>query len=80
MRRKGNTRTIDELGRIVVPIEFRNALNVKPGDFFDMELNGESIIISKVNPACTFCSSTEELISFEGKTVCKKCCEKISNL
>lgn len=80
MRTKGNVRAIDELGRIVVPIEFRNALDIKAGDLLRMELDGERITVQKNTPSCIFCGEEKALTKFEDKTVCLSCIRKISEI
>ncbi len=80
MKNKGNIRLIDELGRIVIPIEMRNALEIKSGDLMRMELDGEKIVIQKNTPTCVFCSSENGLTKYEGKTICLKCIREISKI
>ncbi len=80
VRNKGNIRAIDELGRIVVPIEYRNALDIKSGELLKMELEGEKIVIQKNTPACIFCSSEVALTKHQGKTICINCIREISKI
>ncbi|MBQ7896893.1 MAG: AbrB/MazE/SpoVT family DNA-binding domain-containing protein [Clostridia bacterium] len=80
MRYKGNIRAIDELGRIVVPMEFRNALDIKSGELLRMEVEGEKIIIQKNTPSCAFCGEVNGLTKFEGKTICLNCIREISKI
>lgn len=80
MRTKGNVRAIDELGRIVLPIEFRTALDIKAGDLLRMDLVDEKITIEKNIPSCVFCGEEKALTKFEGKTVCINCIRKISEI
>ena len=40
-------RTIDELGRIIIPIEVREYLKIKPGDKIDILESGKNIILKK---------------------------------
>ncbi len=80
MRYKGNIRAIDELGRIVIPMEFRNALEIKSGDMLRMEVDGEKITIQKNVPSCVFCGEENGLTKFEGKTICLNCIREISKI
>lgn len=41
------TKTIDNLGRIVIPNDYKKALKMKNGDEINIELNDNKIIISK---------------------------------
>ena len=80
MRTKGNVRAIDELGRIVVPIEFRNALDIKAGDLLKMDMDGEKITVQKNTPACVFCGTETALTKYQNKTLCIGCIREISKI
>lgn len=76
----GITRKVDELGRIVLPMELRNKLHIGEKDPLEIYVDGSSIILKKYNPNCIFCGGTKDLISFDDKLICSKCREKISKL
>lgn len=76
----GITRKVDELGRIVLPMELRNKLHIAEKDPLEIYVDGSSIILKKYNPNCIFCGGTKDLISFDDKLICSKCREKISKL
>ena len=80
MKHKENLRMIDDLGRIVIPIEYRNSLGILSGDMMRIELDGEKITIRKNNEACIFCDSESGLTKYEGKTICLNCIRKISKM
>ncbi len=44
----GMARKIDDLGRIVIPAETRRLLNIHEGDQLSIEVEGERIILRKV--------------------------------
>ncbi len=77
MRKKGNIRAIDELGRIVLPIEFRNTLDIKSGDLLNMEMDGSEIIITKKNPTCVFCGTEDDIVKFKSKYICQRCIDML---
>lgn len=81
MEKKG-TRHIDELGRLVIPITIRKALDINVGDTveFFVDYSQNSIIIKKYNNSCTFCGSYDHLKSLGGKYICHDCISKISSL
>jgi len=70
-------RKIDELGRIVIPIEIRKFLEINEKDSLNISLDDVSIFIKKEKPSCVFCSSTCTLKNFYGKNVCKNCIDKL---
>ena len=80
MKATGIVRKVDELGRVVIPIELRNKFDIQVKDPIEIFVDGSSIILKKYEPNCIFCGNSKKLIDFEGKVVCQKCAEKISNL
>ena len=76
----GIVRKVDELGRIVIPIELRNQLLISEGDAIEIFVDGTSIILKKYAPNCIFCGASINLLEFNDKLICKKCQNKISKL
>lgn len=76
----GITRKVDELGRIVIPMEVRNRLHITEKDPLEIFVDGSSIVLKKFNSSCIFCGSDKNLLSFDNKLICSNCKEKISNL
>lgn len=77
MKSTGITRPIDTLGRVVIPMEIRQAFDIKPKDLLEIYTQGDSIILRKQGTDCIFCGSTSELSEFNGKPICKSCIEKL---
>ena len=80
MKSTGITRPVDALGRVVIPMEIRENLNIKTKDLLEISLQGNQIILKKHGESCIFCDNSEDLVIFEDKKVCKKCLAKLSNL
>lgn len=80
MKSTGVVRRVDELGRVVIPIELRNKLGIMEKDPLEIYVDGENIILQKYQTSCAFCGSTKKLTEFQGKLICSKCINKISNL
>ena len=80
MKSTGIIRKVDELGRIVLPMELRNKLEIAEKDPIEIFVDGSSIILRKHNPNCVFCGSSKNLISYNNKLICSKCKDKISKL
>lgn len=70
-------RKIDELGRIVIPVEVRQTLNIREKDPLEISLINNGIFMKKNIPACIFCNSTSELKDFFNKYICKDCIFKL---
>ena len=77
MKATGIVRKVDELGRIVLPIELRRTLGIEIRDPLEIYVDGESIILKKYAPACIFCGESGELVEYRGKRVCRKCLNEI---
>ena len=80
MKSTGITRKIDELGRIVFPIEVRRKLDLKEKDYMEIYVDGDSIILKKYEPTCIFCGSSKNLFNYSDKNICKNCKREIGEL
>lgn len=76
----GIIRKVDELGRIVIPIEIRNEFSIAEKDPVEIFVDNNSIILKKYEISCIFCNKKENLIKYEEKSICKKCISNISKL
>lgn len=79
MKSTGITKKIDNLNRIVIPKEILSSVNISRGDNVELFIEGDNIIITRYEKDCIFCGETEDLQSFKGKNICKKCKEKLAN-
>ena len=79
MKATGIVRKVDELGRVVIPIELRNKFDVKVKDPIEIFVDSNTIVLKKYEPNCVFCGNTKELVSYNDKLVCEKCIEKLNN-
>lgn len=77
MKNLGIIRKVDELGRIVIPSELRERFNIQEKDLIEIFVHGPAIILRKVILGCCFCDSTEDVITFKDKLICKKCKQEI---
>ena len=80
MKSTGIIRKVDELGRVVIPIEIRNQFNIAEKDPIEIYVDGSSIILKKYEPNCIFCGNTENLINYNDKLICEDCSKNISKL
>ena len=71
-------RRIDELGRIVLPIDQRKSIDVSPRDYVSLKLENGNIVISKHNKTCIFCGSEDELGDFKGQPICATCRKELA--
>ncbi len=80
MKSTGIVRRVDELGRVVIPIELRNKFGIEEKDPIEIYVDGSSIILKKYEPNCIFCGNAKRLSEYKGKLVCDKCLAKLSNI
>lgn len=80
MKSTGVVRRVDELGRIVIPIEIRNKLGILEKDPIEIYVEGSNIVLKKFEPNCVFCGSSKKLVEYKDKLVCSKCAKKLSEL
>lgn len=77
MKATGVVRQVDELGRIVVPVEFRRVLGIEKKDPLEINLEGDVITLKPYNPSCIFCGSNDKIFIYHEKNVCEKCIDEL---
>ena len=80
MKSTGIVRKVDELGRIVLPIELRRTLDIAERDELEIYLDDDKVILKKYEPSCIFCGSSCGLVTYQGRNVCMECIENMSNI
>lgn len=77
MKSTGIVRKVDELGRIVLPIELRRTLDIAEKDALEIYVDNNTIVLKKYQPSCVFCDNAKDVISFRGKNICAKCLQEL---
>ena len=67
MKSTGIVRKVDELGRIVLPIELRRTLDIAEKDALEIYVEGSTIVLKKYRPSCIFCDSSRDLMVYKDK-------------
>ncbi len=80
MKATGIVRKVDELGRIVLPIELRRTLNIAEKDSLEIYVEDNTIILKKYEPCCCFCGETKDIMVYKGKNVCHDCAKELSKM
>lgn len=80
MKSTGIVRKVDELGRIVLPIELRRTLEIAERDSLEIYVEGATIILKKYEPACIFCADAKDVVNYRGRNICKTCLEEMKKL
>lgn len=73
----GMIRRVDELGRVVLPVELRRELDIGERDLVEVRLEGEELRIRKMTARCVFCGGESDLLTFCGRCVCRVCREQL---
>lgn len=79
MKSTGVVRKLDELGRIVLPVEIRNVLDINPKDAIEIFTDNDKIILKKYQPACVFCNNVDNVVYFNEKRICSACIQKLKD-
>ncbi|HIE13539.1 MAG TPA: AbrB/MazE/SpoVT family DNA-binding domain-containing protein [Desulfotomaculum sp.] len=78
MKSTGIVRKVDELGRVVIPIELRRTLGIEEKDALEIYVDNEKIILKKYEPACIFCGNATDVQHYRGRLVCRECAAAMS--
>lgn len=73
----GIVRRVDDLGRIVIPMELRRTLGIAVKDPMSISVEGERVILEKFREACMFCGTREDINMVKDRPVCGSCVEDI---
>ena len=79
MKSTGIVRKVDELGRIVLPIELRRTLEIAEKDSLEIYVDGHNIILKKYEPACIFCGNAKDVSLYKNKNICPDCLNEFKN-
>ena len=79
MKSTGIVRKVDELGRIVLPIELRRTLDIAERDSLEIFVSEETIILKKYQPTCIFCDNSKNIFTYKGKNVCASCAAALNS-
>lgn len=81
MKSTGIVRSIDKMGRIVLPMETRKLLSLtEEGSAVEIYTDNDMVILKKYTPACWFCNSADDLIEYHGVKICQHCVDEMKNL
>jgi transcriptional pleiotropic regulator of transition state genes len=74
MHDTGIVRRVDDLGRIVIPMELRRTLGIKVKDPMAIYVEGDRIILTKHKDSCAICGAEEiDTVDVKGRAVCSDC-------
>jgi transcriptional pleiotropic regulator of transition state genes len=79
MNETGIVRRVDDLGRIVIPMELRRTLGINVKDPMSISVDGERIVIAKHHDSCVMCGSTDDIVRVNTRAVCRNCVAAVKN-
>ena len=77
MKDTGIVRSVDELGRVVIPSELRKRFHINIKDELEFFTEGNRIILQKGSPSCIFCNTQSNIALFGEQLICEDCIAKI---
>jgi transcriptional pleiotropic regulator of transition state genes len=77
VRSVGLPRKVDDLGRVVIPVEFRRLLGIREGDEVEIAMDGDHLVLARVDPGCVFCGGVVGLERVHERWVCADCLVEI---
>ena len=77
MKSTGIVRKVDELGRVVLPMELRRTLDIAEKDPLEIYVDGNTIILKKYEPACIFCNNAKDVENYKSKNICQDCLKEL---
>lgn len=80
MKSTGIIRRVDEMGRLVLPIELRASMEINPKDALEIFVKEDMVVLKKYYPACHFCGNAENVKHFKGKIVCQDCIDEMGKI
>ena len=76
----GIVRRVDDLGRIVLPMELRRTLGINVRDPMSISVDGDRIIVAKHQDSCVVCGATEEVVRVKDRAICPDCVAAVQRL
>ena len=73
MKSTGMVRKVDELGRIVLPAEIRQSMDINVRDALEIFTDEGRIILQKYEPSCVFCTNVDGIVLYKNKRICAEC-------
>ena len=77
MKATGIVRSMDALGRIVIPVELRRVLEIEPEDALEIFSENNAIVLRKYQPSCIFCGEAKNISTFRGRNICSACMREL---
>lgn len=77
MNDTGIVRRVDDLGRIVIPMELRRTLGIHVKDPISISVDKDKIILEKYKESCVICGSEDDVREVKDRPLCEACIGEI---
>ena len=77
MKSTGIIRKVDELGRVVIPIELRRVMGIEEKNSIEIFVDSDRIILQKHEQSCVFCGGDDDVRYYKNKLICEDCLEEL---
>lgn len=79
MKHTGMTRPVDDLGRIVIPKELRDSLDIRATDRMEFWMTDEGMVLRKAEERCAVCGGVHgDMLDVDGMKFCRVCARKVA--
>ena len=78
MKPKGISRCVDDLGRIVIPKELREVLDIDEAPI-EIFVDEDSVILKKYQQRCLFCGTDVDVLEYKEKLICRACLDELKS-
>ena len=72
------TRKVDELGRIVLPMDVRKHMGFEKDQILEITIQEDAILLRKAGVTCALCGGSELVHARGPYLICDPCYEKIT--
>jgi transcriptional pleiotropic regulator of transition state genes len=75
----GIVRHLDELGRIVIPIEIRKRFGLTERDALEISVKNQTILLHRPKSTCVFCGSSRAVVEHRERGICQSCLDELAD-
>lgn len=68
---------INKAGAITIPSQLRRDYGFNAGEGIEVVPVGDTLVLRKHSPKCLLCEEHEEVITYKGRHICKKCIQEM---
>lgn len=78
--RGGFVRRVDQLGRVVLPMELRQTMGFQTGTPVEFLIDEDRIVLRRFRQGCAVCGNAEDLVNVGSELVCRTCLRRLAGV